>query len=139
MKKIFLLLASFFLLFSFFNPIDASNIFQSWNPEIPYCRWDDCWLKEGIEHVKNSWIDWLITDWTASSYIQRILVYLLTFLRLVAVIIFIYAGFNMLTAWWDEEKFNKSKTMMIYAIIWIAIVFLAWPITNFIIDIFTKS
>lgn len=140
MKKIVLiLLSSIILIFSFWISVDAFSIFWGQKSEIPYCQWNDCWLEQGIDLIKNSWIDWLYTEWTASEWIQRILIYILSFLRLIMILVIIYAWFNMLTAWWDEDKFNKSKTILQYSIIWLVIVFLAWPITNFIINMLTQS
>jgi hypothetical protein len=64
--------------------------------------------------------------------------YLLSFLAIIAVIIIIYAWFNILTAAWEEEKVKNSKKMIMYAIIWLAVIYLAWPITRFIIWIFSS-
>jgi hypothetical protein len=140
MKKIISLLFTFIIFFSFLSISNvSSDIFRDDKTEIPYCEWSDCWLEKWVSYVKDAGINGIITEWTASEYIQRIIVYLLYFLKLVAVIIIIYAWFNMLTAAWDDEKFKKSKTMVMYAIIWLAIIYLAWPITSFIIDIFVKS
>lgn len=138
MKKIVIILLSIFAIFSFTSNVNAS-IFSNWNTEIPYCSWDDCWFWKWVSEIEKADIDWVVKNTTASAYIQRILVYLLGFLRLAAIILVIYAGFNMLTAAWDEDKFNKSKTMLIYSMIWLVIIFAAWPITNFIIDIFVKN
>jgi hypothetical protein len=141
MKKVLIFLFSslLFLLacFSFANADFWSDLFGS-NKEIPYCSWNDCWLEQWVNQVKTSGISGIITTWTASGYIQRIIAYLLTFLKLVAVIIIIYAWFNMLTAAWDEEKFKSSRKIIIFAIIWLVIIYLAWPITSFVIGIFTK-
>ena len=138
MKKILIILIWLFSLFSLTNIVDAS-IFQNWSTEIQYCSWDSCWLDKWINEVAKSDIDWMVKNTTMSSYIQRILVYLLWFLKLVSVILVIYAWFNMLTSAWNDEKFKKSKTMIIYAIIWLAVIWLAWPITNFIINLFVNN
>jgi len=135
MKKLLILFISFFSLFSlwFLNQTDAS-IFWGTNVKIPYCEsWDDCSLEEWVQYAWD--ISSVVTTWTASAYIQKIVVYILTFLKLLAVLLIIYAWFNMLTAAWDEEKAKKSKTIIVFAIIWLLIIFLAWPITNFVIDI----
>lgn len=136
MKKLIFFLISFLALFTFwlFNEVNAS-IFWWTETTIPYCPWDDCSLEKWVEYTK--WVSWLVTDGTASAYIQKIIIYFLTFLKLVAVILIIYAWFNMLTSAWDEEKAKKSKTIIVFAIIWLLIIYLAWPITNFIIDILT--
>jgi hypothetical protein len=140
MKKVLIFFLGFILLFSFFSLANAdfwSDLFGN-NKEIPYCNWDDCWLEKWANQIKSAGISGIITDWTASAYIQKIIAYLLTFLKVVAVIIIIYAWFNMLTAAWDDEKFKSSKKIITFAIIWLAIIYLAWPITSFVIGIFTK-
>jgi hypothetical protein len=139
-RKISLLLFLFIMFLSSFNIINAFSLFEKTWSKLPYCSDEDnCWLLEWIEILMKSWIKWLVTEWTASEYIQIIIVFLLGFLKLVAIIIIIYAWFNMLISAWDEEKFKKSKKIIIFAIIWLAIIYLAWPITSFIINIFTIS
>lgn len=143
MKKTLVLLFTFLALFgSYFATTNASifgnnGIFQDKNT-IPYCNDGNCWLTQWIEEIWKANIPWVVTEGTASDYIQRIVIYLLRFLALVAVIVIIYAWFNILTAAWEDDKVKKSKSMIMYAIIGLAIIFLAWPITTFIIGIFTS-
>lgn len=140
MKK-YLLIIGFTLiwLLSFLHTSLASaNIFWWNNQKIPYCTWNECWLQQWVEQVKSSGIMWIITEWTASWYIQRVVIYILWFLSIIAVILIIYAWFNMLTSAWDDEKAKKSKTIIIYSIIWLVIIFLAWPITTFVIWVLTN-
>ena len=104
-------------------------------PNIPYeqnCEWDDC-LAEWIKTT--SWIWAIETKRKASEYVQDIVTYLITFLTLIAVIYIIYAWFNILTWAWEEEKAKKSKTIIIYVIVWVALVWLAFPITKFIFQV----
>jgi len=138
MKKIIIFLISFLIVLSFWflNQTNAS-IFWGSNTKIPYCTGNECSLEKWVEYTK--WVDWVVTSWTASAYIQKIVIYVLSFLKLVSVLIIIYAGFNMLTSSWNEEKVKKSKTIIVFAIIWLAIIYLAWPITNFVIDLLTNT
>jgi hypothetical protein len=76
---------------------------------------------------------WLRTDWTADVVIQTWLQNLLTFLYLVAVLLGIWWGFNILTAAWDEEKVTKGKTILIQAIGWIVVIFLAGSIIDWLL------
>jgi type IV secretory pathway VirB2 component (pilin) len=129
---------SLFIFFAFWsfsfiwnsNIVNANSIFNNTTNEIPYCKWWDCWLNEWIKETKK--INNLKTTWTASGYIKNIVVYLLGFVYLIAVLLIIYAGFNLLMWVGDEEKAKKSKTMILYVIIWIVIIFLAWPIVDFV-------
>ena len=83
---------------------------------------------------KESILPWLVwdpnnVDVTAQKYI----VYLMTFLVLVAVIYWIYWGFLILTAWEDDDKVKKWKRVIVQSLIWIVVIFLAWPIVQFFI------
>lgn len=139
MKKIFFsFLTLFFLIASFWN-VSASPIWW-WNKtEIPYCEWDDCWLNQWVQQVKDSGVDWLVTEWKASEYVQWITAYILWFLSIIAVIIIIYSWFNLLTSAWDEEKAKKSKTIIIFTILWLIIIYLAGPITTFVVWVLTQT
>lgn len=122
--------------FSFvWNTCNANEIFSNTTNEIPYDN-GGTWLQDGIDEVKK--LDNLQTEWDASTYISGIVVYLLSFIYLIAVILIIYAWFNLLTWVWDEEKAKKSKTMIIYVVIWISIIFLANPIVWFIMQVLSK-
>jgi hypothetical protein len=82
-----------------------------------------------------TWVnDDLRTQWTADSVIQVWLANLLNFLYLAAVLIWIWWGFNILTASWDEEKVKKWKTIIIQALIWIVVIFLAGSIIDWLLN-----
>lgn len=75
---------------------------------------------------------WLIWDPNnADIVIQNYTQYLLWFLYLVAVIYWLYGWFKILTAAEDDDKVKSWKTIIIQALIWIVIIFLAGPIVNF--------
>jgi hypothetical protein len=115
------------------------SIRDSWpTPTVRYCQGDECWVQQGTELIKNSLWD-IETDRTASQYIQDIVAYLLTFLALIAVIYIIYAGFNIMIWNGDEEKLKKSRQTIIYVLLWLVVIFLAWPITLFMLNILNVS
>ena len=75
---------------------------------------------------------WLIWDTeNVDVVIQDYTAYLLWFLYLVAVIYWLYGWFKILTAWEDDDKVKSWKTIIIQALFWILIIFLAAPIVNF--------
>ena len=76
----------------------------------------------------NTWLMW-DTD-NVDVVIQDYTAYLLWFLYLVAVIYWLYGWFKIITAWWEDDKVKSWKTIIIQALIWIVIIFLAWPIVN---------
>ena len=108
------------------------NFISDWAPNIRYCADGECGLEEGIEIIRGS-LDSIETERGSAEYIQDIVVYLLTFISIIAVIYIIYAGFQILVWNGDEEKLKKSRTTIVYVIIGIAVIWFAWPITSFII------
>lgn len=145
MKKIISFILFFLTIFSFWF-INQSNawIFDNNDTEINYCHkdiyWNEtCWLEQWVGEIQNSWIQWLVTIWKWSEYVQKIVAYWLSFLAIVAVLLIIYAGFNLLISIWDEEKAKKSKTIIIFALLGLLIIFLAKPITTFVIDVLSST
>ena len=113
-----------------------------WTSEVDI--WIDCWdpsnssqdtcINEWIWLVKDS-ADWIFTDLTFFEYVQKIVWYLISFVTIVAVIYIIYAWFRILTWAWDEEVLKKQKTTVLYVVIWILLIWLAYPIMLFIFDV----
>jgi len=116
--------------------VSANTIFNNTTNQIPYCQWGDCGLDKWIEAVKN--INELSKEKDAATYVTKVVSYIVTFTYLIAVILIIYAWFNLLTWTWDEEKAKKTKTMVLYVIIWILLIFLAGPIVNFVVSAISK-
>lgn len=136
MRALKTVIISTMLLFSLSVWVDAAfSIRESWSaPTVRYCDGGECGLQEGTEIIKDSLSD-IETERTASQYIQDIVAYLLTFLAIIAVIYIIYAGFNILIWNGDEEKLKKSRQTIVYVLLWLVVIFLAWPITLFILNI----
>lgn len=112
------------------------DLISSGNPSVPYCQWDDedkCSIEWWVRETEK--ISSVVTDQKASQYIQNVIAYLLTFTAIIAVLYIIYAGFNLLTWNWDEEKVKKSKNIIIYVILGIITIFLAYAIITFIFDV----
>lgn len=135
MKNVFksiilaLVLSITFLQVSAWNPFDDNN----W--EIPYCpSWENCGYEAWVNQVKDVLTDVEKTK-TLSEYIQDVLIYLLTFVTIVAVIYIIYAWFKILTSNWNEDSLKKSKNTILYVVVWIIIMWLAYPIVRWIIDV----
>jgi len=70
--------------------------------------------------------DTVITQWVS---------FIVGFLYLVAVIVMIYGGFNILTAGWDEEKVKKGKTILIQAAAWLIVIFIAGSVVDWVITL----
>ena len=58
--------------------------------------------------------------------------YLLGFIWLIAVVFVIYWWFRILTAWWDDENVKKWKKIVLYSLLWIFIISIAWSIVMWI-------
>jgi hypothetical protein len=135
MKQIFKIIClAIFLLWTSLS-VDAAFFDQfsgQGSPEIRYCdEPGECGLDRWTQIIK--WeIDGIESDRSLSEYVQDVVLYLLTFISLIAVIYVIYAGFQILIWNGDEEKLKKSKQTIIYVVLGIAVIWLAWPITLFI-------
>ena len=72
---------------------------------------------------------------TADVVIQNWVATITTFLYIIAVIVILWAGFQILTASGDEEKTKKWKTIIIQAVIWLLVIFIASSLVNFILTV----
>ena len=77
------------------------------------------------------WLKW--SGKTADVVIQSWVAYITNFLAIIAIIIILWAGFQILTSAGDEEKTKKWKTIIIQAIIWLIVIFLAGSIVNLVL------
>jgi len=66
--------------------------------------------------------------------ITNLVLYLLTFLSLIAIAFVIKWGFEILTAAWDDEKVKSWKKTILYALLWVFIVMIAYSIVNIAFD-----
>ncbi len=72
---------------------------------------------------------------TLIEAIQRYINTGMTFLSLIAVLFFLWGGFNMLTAGGDDEKVKKGKTVIIQASIGLFVIFLSGSIVNWVLGL----
>ncbi len=84
----------------------------------------------GKEKV-NSEIIW--NEESADIAVQSIIWAAMTFLYLLAVIYWLWGGFSVMTAGWDEEKVKKWKKIIIHAIIWLVVIWLSSSIINWVV------
>lgn len=150
MKKIISYFALFLAWISYFSPIvwattttvSWTNVFQNSSTQsnkiIYNCGWKDCSLESWINDAKGQ-VDVIKSDWTAVSYVQEIVMYVLGFLFLVTVLIIIWAWVRILTSAGNDDVVQKSKKIIINAIIWLIVIFLAYPIASFVVNLFDRS
>ncbi len=60
--------------------------------------------------------------------------WVLGFLGVVAVVLILWGGFKMMTASGDEEKAAAGKKTLVYAVIGLVVIFLAWGIASFVLS-----
>jgi len=102
------------------------------------CGWgnrDNCNLKTWVDLVKNE-INGIEQEKNFSEYIQKLVLYAISFVSFIALIYIVYSGFVIIFSGWDDEKLKNSKKTILYVILWIALIWMAYPITMFIINIF---
>lgn len=84
-----------------------------------------------------TWVKW--TNNTADVAVQNLISTLATFLTILAVIYALYGWFNILTAWGEEDKVKKWKTILIQALIWLVVIWLAYSIVSWLITLILPS
>ncbi len=134
-KWIFL---SFLFFFSFSQIFSLDSIFTTENWELPYCDNDECGYQPWVDLIKDK-VDNVETTKNLSEYVQDVVVYLLTFISIIAVVYIIYAWFKIMIWWWNEEELKKSRKTILHVIIWIVIIWLSYSIVSFILDILSSG
>jgi len=137
-KKIILLIILLFSSFSFFSTTTYWWVFDWASSEIPYCKWNDCGLEKWVDDVKH-WIKDMKTDGNAKDTVQDLVKYILSWVSLIAFIYVVYAWFRILTSSGEDETIKKSKKIIIYVIIWILVIWFAWAIAHFAIEIWRSA
>lgn len=70
----------------------------------------------------------------ATNIAKNIISILLWVVGTAAVIVIIYAGITFVTAAGNPSKISQAKTMLIYAVVGLAVAILAYAIVNFVIN-----
>lgn len=142
MKLILKVITIFVLMFWVVQISNAdiwSDIIDWSKPKINVdCANSDCSITKWTDLVKNS-INDIEKDKTFSEYVQDIVFYILTFVSLIALLYIIYAWFTVLTSAWDDEKAKNAKKIILSVIIWIVLIWLAYPITLFIMKMLNAT
>lgn len=136
MKKILILIVSMLgVIFS--STIGNLAFWAPWptwnNPTLEYCVNNDCWLENWVDGVKD-WIEWVEKNNTFGDFIQQFLEYLLGFVYFIALVVIIYSWYILLLSVWDEDAMWKAKNNIVYALVWIAVMYLANSIVKFMVD-----
>lgn len=104
------------------------------NPgQISYCSGDSCSIDKWSDAVKTA-TNGLFADKTIVEFITDTVLYFLGFVTLIGVIYVLYAGFQIMTGGGDEEKMKKARQMIIYVLIGIVVMWMAYWIVTLILD-----
>ena len=91
-------------------------------------------INEGLANFKSGATDLPGgTDTDLGQTIGSVIQFLLGFLGILAVILFLYAGFLWMTAGGDDAKTKKAKDYIKNAVIGMVIIMAAYIITNFVL------
>ena len=113
------------------NPfISNADLFNDNNNHSTH-YWEWAWINEWINSVWSA-VNWLVTDRPFHVYIQDVVIYILSFVSVIAVLYLIYAWFVLFTAAWDDEKVTNTKKIILYVLGGLLIIWLAWSIYAFI-------
>lgn len=88
-------------------------------------------LKFGAEDENVTKIGW--TGWDLVTDVTWIISKFAWFLMIIAIVLWIYGWFEIMSAAWDDKKVAKWKTIITQAVIWLIVIFLASSIVQFVI------
>lgn len=91
------------------------------------------WWKEAVDKA----VDGLISKKKIEVFVTDTVKYFLSFVSLIAVIYFIYAGFQLMVSGGDEEKAKKTKRIMVYVIAGIILIWASYYLVAILINSFT--
>jgi PKD repeat protein len=135
---ILLVISSLLLIFGLSSSDTFASCGGSWFstscPISPYCEGGKCGIDNGVKAVEQA-VNGQITNKGIVEYAQQIIVYLMTFVSIIAVIYIIYAGFQLMIGAGDEEKMKKTRQIILYVVLGIIVMWLAYPIVKWTINI----
>ncbi len=79
----------------------------------------------------NSSCLWNPDLWEVTSIVITIINWANSFIAIIVILILIYAWFNIMLSWWDDEKIKRWKNTIIYIIIWLIILAMNYMILTF--------
>lgn len=98
---------------------------QSDPGQIEYCSSGDCTIQKWSDAVSTA-VGTLMSKKKIEVFVADTVKYFLTFVSLIAVIYFVYAGFQLMTSGGDEEKAKKTRKIMTYVIAGIILIWMSY-------------
>ncbi len=111
------------------------------NDNIPYCQNEkDCGIDKWLEEAKEV-TGWLVEsgEKPLSEYIIDIVTEILKYVTLVAVLFVLYSWFRIMTSNGDENTVKTARTSIIYVLIGIIVMWLAYAIVMLVIGVLKDS
>lgn len=141
MKKLFKWILTFVLTSFGILSITKMPAMATWDWYNVWTNWYWSWL--------NAHVWWVNTIWTSNTQeggdariidtIRNAINWILWMLSLIALVLCLRWGFQMLTAAWDESKVKTWTKVLKHAAIWLAIIWLSWLLVSFIFRIVGKT
>ncbi len=113
-KKIFFILFSLTLLFSFSTPVMSQSF-----------------IREGVNVIDN---EINLSNEDPRKVTVRIINVVLTFLSIIALVVVLFGGFKWMTSGGNQENVASAKKILIAGLIGLIIILISWGITAFVIN-----
>lgn len=104
--------------------------------QIEYCSDGKCTIQDSTTAVSSA-VGTLMSKKKIEVFVADTVKYFLSFVTLISVVYFIYAGFQLMTSGGDEEKAKKTRKIMVYVIAWIVLIWMAYWLVLIIINTLT--
>ncbi len=139
MKKILKIVILFPLLGISFLPFANAGFFEPDTPKAQYCNNEqECWITKSLTDMKPELKD-IEKERKFSVYAQDVVIYVLTFISIIWVVYIIFAWVTLMVWGGGDKTMTKTKNMITYVIIGIFIMWLAFPLMKFLINILNAS
>lgn len=87
---------------------------------------EDTLLDDTSSGLSNIQADWNWASWIILPIIKWFKTEIFSLVMVLSIWVFIFIGIRFASARWNPEEFKKAWMQLIYAIIWIFFIFMAW-------------
>lgn len=132
-----ILLSVFIALFFISTPAYWASLSDNWDDlKDEISDWTTWSTNKSIVNWMTSSLNWWISivsldeddDWI--DIISSLFVWfkgeLFSIIMVISIAVFIFIGIRLSTSKWNPEEFKKAMTHLIYSIVWIFVIFMAW-------------
>ena len=101
-----------------------------------FVLWVNAAIDFGVDNVSE---DLSSTELTLVQVLENVFQYVIWLFYFISIIFGVYSWFQIITSWWDEEKFKKWKSTLWNVVIWLIVIFLSSSLINWLIEVFTSE